>query len=83
MAVTLAIAGTLPATPAYTAASAMVLAAVGMGVYAPSLTVLSLTHSPPGRQGHASSAMQTGAAFGLLLAPCALAVPLAARTAPR
>jgi len=58
-AVVLAVAGTLPATPAYTAASAMVLAAVGMGMYAPSLTVLSLTHSPPGRQGYASSAMQT------------------------
>ncbi|KRV48211.1 MFS transporter permease [Wenjunlia vitaminophila] len=58
-AVVLAIAGTLPATPAYTAASAMVVAAVGMGMFAPSLTVLSLTHSPPGRQGHASSAMQT------------------------
>ncbi|MFE2937455.1 MFS transporter [Streptomyces sp. NPDC059255] len=112
VAVTLAIAGTLPATPEYTAASAMVLAAVGMGVYAPSLTVLSLTHSPPGQQGQASSAMQTtqnlgqitvlgvasavfnaglaaglpapaayGAAFGLLLAPCTLAVLLAARTA--
>ncbi len=109
-AVALAVAGTRPATPAYTAASAMVVAAVGMGMYAPSLTVLSLTHSPPGRQGYASSAMQTtqnlgqitvlglssalfnaclavgstdavgyGAAFGLLLAPCALATLLAAR----
>lgn len=58
-AVALAVAGTLPATPAYTAATAMVVAAVGMGMYAPSLTVLSLTHSPPGRQGYASSAMQT------------------------
>ncbi|MEW2347108.1 MFS transporter [Streptomyces sp. NPDC006684] len=58
-AVALAVAGTLSATPAYTAASAMVVAAVGMGMYAPSLTVLSLTHSPPGRQGYASSAMQT------------------------
>lgn len=58
-AVALAAAGTLPTTPAYTAASAMVVAAVGMGMYAPSLTVLSLTHSPPGRQGYASSAMQT------------------------
>lgn len=51
--------GTLPATPAATAASSMVVAAVGMGLLAPSLTVLSLRHSPPGRQGYASSAMQT------------------------
>ncbi|WP_327328199.1 MFS transporter [Streptomyces sp. NBC_01210] len=58
-AIALAVAGTLPVTPAYTAASAMIVAAVGMGMYAPSLTVLSLTHSPPGRQGYASSAMQT------------------------
>jgi len=63
-AVALAVAGTLPATPAYTAASAMVVAAVGMGMYAPSLTVLSLTHSPPGRQGYASSAMQTSQNLG-------------------
>ncbi|MFE9370463.1 MFS transporter [Streptomyces sp. NPDC006711] len=59
VAVVVAVAGTLPATPAYTAASAMVIAAVGMGMYAPSLTVLSLTHSPPGRQGYASAAMQS------------------------
>lgn len=59
LAVALAVAGTLPLTPAYTAASAMVVAAVGMGMYVPSLTVLSLTHSPPGRQGYAGSAMQT------------------------
>jgi hypothetical protein len=63
-AVALAVAGTLPATPTYTAASAMVVAAVGMGMYAPSLTVLSLTHSPPGRQGYASSAMQTAQNLG-------------------
>jgi len=58
-AVALAVAGTLPAAPAYTAASAMAVAAAGMGMYGPSLTVLSLTHSPAGRQGYASSAMQT------------------------
>ncbi|MDQ0757527.1 MFS family permease [Streptomyces canus] len=58
-AVVVAITGTIPATPTYTAASAMVIAAIGMGIYAPSLTMLSLTHSPPGRQGYASSAMQT------------------------
>ncbi|WP_432001990.1 MFS transporter [Streptomyces sioyaensis] len=58
-AVALATAGTLPALPALTAASAMLLAAVGMGLLVPSLTLLSLSHSPPGRQGYASSAMQT------------------------
>ncbi|WP_425357033.1 MFS transporter [Streptomyces inhibens] len=67
VAVALAVAGTLPSTPAYTAASAMVVAAVGMGMYAPSLTVLSLTHSPPGRQGYASSAMQTTQNLGQIM----------------
>ncbi|MFF0446091.1 MFS transporter [Streptomyces sp. NPDC004609] len=109
-AVTIAIAGTFPPVPAFVAASAMVVAAVGMGLFAPSLTVLSLSHSPPGRQGYASSAMQTsqnlgqvsvlgaasavfnaflalgsgdpagyGAAFGLLLVPCAVAALYAVR----
>ncbi|MFD3585760.1 MFS transporter [Streptomyces sp. NPDC058683] len=63
-AVLVAVTGTIPATPAYTAAPAMVIAAIGMGIYAPSLTVLSLTHSPPGRQGYASSAMQTAQNLG-------------------
>ncbi|MEE4493963.1 MFS transporter [Streptomyces sp. BE230] len=63
-AVAVAAVGTLPALPALTAAGAMVLAAVGMGMAAPSLTLLSLTHSPPGRQGYASSAMQTSQNLG-------------------
>ncbi|MFI1016288.1 MFS transporter [Streptomyces sp. NPDC020965] len=110
VAVAVAIVGTFPATPPYIAGSAMVVAAIGMGLLAPSLTVLSLSHSPPGRQGYASGAMQTnqnlgqltvlgvssavlnaslafgatapvgyGAAFGLLLVPCALAAALATR----
>lgn len=58
-AVAVAAVGTLPGVPVYVAASSMVVAAVGMGMFAPSLTVLSLTHSPPGRQGYASSSMQT------------------------
>jgi MFS family permease len=58
-AVAIAAAGTLPTAPALTAASAMAVAAVGMGVLAPSLTLLSLSHSPPDRQGYAGSAMQT------------------------
>lgn len=64
VAVVIAAAGTLPGTPALTAAGAMVLAAIGMGMVAPSLTLLSLTHSPPGRQGYASSAMQTSQNLG-------------------
>ncbi|MFG3141501.1 MFS transporter [Streptomyces sp. NPDC048211] len=64
VAVAVAAVGTLPALPALTAAGAMVLAAVGMGMAAPSLTLLSLTHSPPGRQGYASSAMQTSQNLG-------------------
>ncbi|WSQ56124.1 MFS transporter [Streptomyces sp. NBC_01217] len=58
-AVAIAAVGTLPAMPAPLAASAMVVAAIGMGLLAPSLTVLSLSHAPPGRQGCAGSAMQT------------------------
>lgn len=63
-AVAVAAVGTLPALPALTAAGAMVLAAVGMGMAAPSLTLLSLTHSPSGRQGYVSSAMQTSQNLG-------------------
>ncbi|MFJ2094530.1 MFS transporter [Streptomyces sp. NPDC087901] len=63
-AVAVAAVGTLPTLPALTVAGAMVLAAVGMGMVAPSLTLLSLTHSPPGRQGYASSAMQTSQNLG-------------------
>ncbi|HEY9326961.1 MAG TPA: MFS transporter [Streptomyces sp.] len=63
-AVAVAAVGTLPGLPALTAAGAMVLAAVGMGMAAPSLTLLSLTHSPPDRQGYASSAMQTSQNLG-------------------
>lgn len=64
LAIAIAAAGTLPALPALTAALSMVVAAVGMGLLAPSLTLLSLTHSPAGRQGYASSAMQTAQNLG-------------------
>lgn len=63
-AVALAMVGTLPGVPAATAASAMLVAAVGMGLLDPSLTVLSLSHSPDGRKGYASSAMQTNQNLG-------------------
>ncbi|MFI6642809.1 MFS transporter [Streptomyces sp. NPDC050504] len=56
--------GTVPSVPAFTAASSMVVAALGMGLAAPALTLLSLSHSPAGRQGHASSAMQTAQNLG-------------------
>jgi MFS family permease len=67
-AVAVAAVGTLPAMPAPTAASAVIIAAVGMGLYAPSLTVLSLAHGPSGRQGYASSAMQTNQNLGQVTA---------------
>ncbi|MFF4096466.1 MFS transporter [Streptomyces sp. NPDC001834] len=59
VAVAIAAVGTIPSLPPYTAASSMIIAAFGMGMMAPSLTVLSLSHAPSGRQGYASGAMQT------------------------
>ncbi|WP_329127902.1 MFS transporter [Streptomyces sp. NBC_01465] len=64
VAVVLAAVGTIPSMPSVTAASAMVVAAIGMGLLAPSLTLLSLAHSPADRQGYASSAMQTSQNLG-------------------
>lgn len=58
-AVVLAIAGSYPDTPAFTAAAALILAGFGMGMLVPCLTVLSLSHSPAHQQGYASAAMQT------------------------
>ncbi|MGW1101848.1 MFS transporter [Streptomyces sp. NPDC002540] len=63
-AVVVAVVGTLPALPPFVAASSMVVAAVGMGLLAPALTLLSLSHAPPGRQGSASGAMQTNQNLG-------------------
>ncbi|MFD8867885.1 MFS transporter [Streptomyces sp. NPDC059590] len=64
VAVGLAVVGTFNRGPVLIAASAMLLAAVGMGLLAPSLTVLSLSHSPSGRLGHTSGAMQTSQNLG-------------------
>jgi MFS family permease len=50
--------------PAWIPASALVVAAVGMGMTAPTLTVLSLAHAPSGRTGYAGSAMQTSQNLG-------------------
>ncbi|WP_329536357.1 MFS transporter [Streptomyces sp. NBC_01450] len=63
-AVALAVLCTLPAVPAAAAVFSMVLAAVGMGLAAPSLTLLSLAHAPVGGQGYASGAMQTSQNLG-------------------
>ncbi|GLZ81376.1 hypothetical protein Afil01_61830 [Actinorhabdospora filicis] len=53
------VAGSALIGPAWLAGAAYVLAAVGMGLLAPSLTLLALGHAPADRQGQASSAMQT------------------------
>lgn len=55
----LAIAGSYPHAPAFTAGAALILAGAGMGALVPCLTVLSLSHSPADRQGYASAVMQT------------------------
>ncbi|MFD5558196.1 MFS transporter [Streptomyces sp. NPDC127068] len=64
LAVVVAAVGTVPSLPPVLAASAMPVAALGMGLVAPSLTVLSLAHSPAARQGYASGAMQTSQNLG-------------------
>ncbi|MFF7988889.1 MFS transporter [Kitasatospora xanthocidica] len=64
LAVLIAGVGTLPGSPAVTAGAALVVAAVGMGVAAPSMTLLSIAHSPPGRQGRTSGEMQTAQNLG-------------------
>ncbi|MEE1739370.1 MFS transporter [Streptomyces sp. BE147] len=60
--VALAVAGCFG--PPATALAAMPLAAVGMGLLDPCVTVLSLGHSAPHRQGHTTSAMQTNMNLG-------------------
>ncbi|CAL9344647.1 hypothetical protein SUDANB121_00353 [Nocardiopsis dassonvillei] len=65
-AVAVAVTGALPAVPAPVAGASMLVAAAGMGMLAPSLTVLSLAHSP-GRQGYAGSAMQINQNLGQVM----------------
>ncbi|PPK71433.1 MFS transporter [Actinokineospora auranticolor] len=62
----LAAAGPFFGLPAYFPAASLVLAAIGMGMVSPMLTVLSLAHAEPGRQGSASSAMMTSRNLGQL-----------------
>lgn len=57
-------AATLPGLPAALAGASLTVAAVGMGLVAPTLTVLSLAHVPADRQGYASGAMQTARNLG-------------------
>ncbi|MFC5153188.1 MFS transporter [Streptomyces amakusaensis] len=63
-AVVTAVVGAHPSTPSPVAGSSMVVAALGMGLLAPAVTVLSLAHSPADRLGQASSAMQTSQNLG-------------------
>ncbi|MFD9561670.1 MFS transporter [Streptomyces sp. NPDC059994] len=58
---------TMPAVPPAAAVSSMAMAAVGMGLATPSLTLLSLAHTPADRQGYASGAMQTSQSLGQTL----------------
>ncbi|MEU9398979.1 MFS transporter [Streptomyces sp. NPDC048242] len=69
MAVAVAVAAlcTVPAVPAAVAVSSMVVAAFGMGLATPSLTLLSLAHTPADRQGYASGALQTAQNLGQTL----------------
>ncbi|MDJ0465860.1 MFS transporter [Streptomyces sp. H27-C3] len=62
--VAFAVAGSFSSLPPVTAAVAMPLAAVGMGLLDPCVTVLSLQHSARHRQGHTTSAMQTNMNLG-------------------
>jgi MFS family permease len=66
-AVALAAAGCSGGLPPVTAAAAMPLSAVGMGLLDPCVTVLSLQHSPPHRQGHTTSALQTNMNLGQIV----------------
>ncbi|MGA5820086.1 MFS transporter [Kitasatospora sp. NPDC094028] len=60
----LAAVGSLPGVPPVVAGSSMVVAAVGMGVAAPSVTLLSIAHSPPERQGRTGGEMLTAQNLG-------------------
>ncbi|MGW4373459.1 MFS transporter [Streptomyces albidoflavus] len=82
--VALAAAGSLGGVHPLVAVAAMPLAAAGMGLLDPCVTVLSLKHSPPHRQGHTTSALQTNMNLGqvvvLGLASAVLQVCLALGT---
>ncbi|ARF72356.1 MFS transporter [Kitasatospora albolonga] len=80
--VVFAVVGSFSGVSPLVAMVAMPLAAVGMGLLDPCVTVLSLSHSAPDRLGHTTSAMQTNMNLGqvvvLGVATAALNVGLAA-----
>ncbi|MFH9243314.1 MFS transporter [Streptomyces anulatus] len=82
--VALAVAGSFSGVSPLLAMAAMPLAAVGMGMLDPCVTVLSLAHSTPDRLGHTTSAMQTNMNLGqvvvLAFATAVLNAGLAAGT---
>ncbi|MER6619533.1 MFS transporter [Streptomyces sp. NPDC000931] len=84
--VALAVVGSLHGVHPLVAAASMPLAAVGMGLLDPCVTVLSLKHSAPHRQGHTTSALQTNMNLGqvvvLALASAVLNACLAAGAGP-
>ncbi|WP_329154918.1 MFS transporter [Streptomyces anulatus] len=82
--VALAVAGSFSGVSPLLAMAAMPLAAFGMGMLDPCVTVLSLSHSAPDRLGHTTSAMQTNMNLGqvvvLAFATAVLNAGLAAGT---
>ncbi len=86
LSVALAVTGCADGVPAATAAAAMPLSAIGMGLLDPCVTVLSLKHSAPHRQGRTTGAMQTNMNLGqvvvLALAFAVLNGSLAAGASP-
>lgn len=82
--VAFAVAGSFSGVSPLLAMAAMPLAAVGMGMLDPCVTVLSLSHSAPDRLGHTTSAMQTNMNLGqvvvLAFATAVLNAGLAAGT---
>ncbi|MFI7083356.1 MFS transporter [Streptomyces anulatus] len=82
--VALAVAGSFSGVSPLLAMAAMPLAAVGMGMLDPCVTVLSLAHSALDRLGHTTSAMQTNMNLGqvvvLAFATAVLNAGLAAGT---
>ncbi|MFD3641461.1 MFS transporter [Streptomyces griseus] len=79
-----AVAGSFAGVSPLLAMVAMPLAAIGMGMLDPCVTVLSLSHSSPDRLGHTTSAMQTNMNLGqvvvLAFATAVLNAGLAAGT---
>ncbi|RLV65078.1 MFS permease [Streptomyces sp. CBMAI 2042] len=62
--VAFAVVGSFSGVSPLLAMAAMPLAAIGLGVLDPCVTVLSLSHSSPDRLGHTTSAMQTNMNLG-------------------